>query len=248
MSRVAAVGGKGGAGKTTVCAVLAAALLRQGRRSLIVDADHAGGLGLALNLRARRTINQVRKRTIGEIQKKESDRRDLAMSIDYLLMEAVTERGPLAFLSIGRPEEAGCYCSVNTLLRGAIELLAKGFELTLIDAEAGVEQVSRKVMSEVDYLLLVSDPSRKGLTVAAEILRAAQDLGVKAETGLLLNRLGSDDELKSISVPEGLQVIGAVPEDETIRRFDREGLSFFDLPDCPAGKAIIQACAAAGVL
>jgi CO dehydrogenase maturation factor len=175
-------------------------------------------------------------------------RRDLALSVDYLMMEAVAERGPLAFLSIGRPEEAGCYCSVNTLLKNALELLAGGFDLTLIDAEAGVEQVSRKVMSNVDYLLLVSDTSLKGLKVAAEIRDAARGLSAARAEGLLVNRLRSPRELDALALPPDLPLIGTAPEDDAIRRFDAEGLSFFDLPPCPAADAIIQSCRRAGII
>ncbi|HUT53736.1 MAG TPA: AAA family ATPase [bacterium] len=249
MSRVVAVCGKGGVGKTTVSAILASELCRRGgRRVLLVDADHAGGLSMALGIAARRTMNQVRQEIIGEIKEGGSSRRDLALSLDYLMMEAVGERGPLAFLAIGRPEEAGCYCSVNTLLKNALELLAGGFDLTLIDAEAGVEQVSRQVMSKVDYLLLVSDTSAKGLKVAVEILDAATGLAAVNATGLLVNRLRSPRELESISLPPGIPLIGTAPEDDTIRRFDVEGLSFFDIPASPGVDAIIRSCVSAGII
>ena len=78
-------------------------------------------------------------------------------------MEALAEHGELALLVVGRPEEEGCYCKLNSFLRRAIEALSAQFNLTLIDAEAGIEQVNRRVMRSVDQLLLVSDPSQKGL-------------------------------------------------------------------------------------
>ena len=244
--RVLAVCGKGGVGKTTVCAVLAGALAARGEpKALLVDADPAGGLALALGLPVARSLDQVRTDTIQEVQKGGTDAKDLAVSLDYRLLQALVERGSLAFLALGRPESVGCYCSVNSLLRQAVELLAGQFALTVIDAEAGIEQVNRRVMAAVDYLVLVSDASRKGLQVAETIFQVAHQITGQENAGLLLNRVRSASEASEIQARTGLEVIGWVPEDDTIRRFDSEPRSFFDLPSCPAALAILRAWAKA---
>lgn len=227
--RVIAVCGKGGVGKTMVSAVLCGELCRRkDRKALIIDADHAGGLEMALHFSGGKSINQVRVETIQEIKKKNTDHKNLARGIDYMVARALTERGNLAFLSLGRPEEVGCYCSVNSLLREAVEALAMKFDFTLLDAEAGIEQVNRNVMRAVDYLLLVSDTSAKAV--------------------LLINRAHSEEEVGEIKSRTTLDVIGWVPEDETIREFDGQNLSFFGLPSCPASEAVIKAVVRAGIL
>src|SRR5450756_2130876 len=165
---IVAVCGKGGVGKTTVTAVAARELSRlKDIKALVVDADPGGGLEMALSIKPKKTLNDVRKEIIEEAKAGKRDERDLAVSVDYILAEALTEVGNLAFLSIGRPEDEGCYCKVNVILRDAIEGLAGRFDVTVIDAEAGIEQVNRKVMGEVDYVLLVSDTSTKGIRVGA---------------------------------------------------------------------------------
>jgi CO dehydrogenase maturation factor len=246
--RVMAVCGKGGVGKTTVAAVLARALRgRPGVKALIVDADPAGGLGLALGLSVKRSINEVRLATIADIRDGGSARREAAAGLDYRLTEAMTEHGNLAFLSLGRPEEAGCYCAVNTLLREAIELLGSRFDLTVIDAEAGLEQVSRKVMSRVDALVLVSDGSGKGLKTAAAVADAASRISGLTRAGLLLNRVRPEEHAE-IQARASLPILGFIPEDDLIREADLHERSFFDLPECPAVRAIEAALAKAGVL
>lgn len=246
---VMAVCGKGGVGKTSVCAVIAGEILRCGRgRALVVDADPAGGLGVSLGLTPKRSVNQVRTELIREAEKGESDRVDLAGGLDYLLTEALTERGNLAFLSIGRPQELGCYCSVNSLLREAIEKLATQFDTVLIDGEAGVEQINREVMREAEYLLLVADPTVKALRVAESIEAVFRDTNSKSRSGLLLNRIANQGQADGLKGKTRLPVLGWVPEDESVRRYDQENLSFLELPGCPASRAVIDAVNKIGLL
>lgn len=246
---IIAVCGKGGVGKTTVAAVGARGLSqRDSLKALVVDADPGGGLAMALAIQPKKTLNDVRKDLIEEVKARKRDERDLAVSVDYLLAEALTEVGNLAFLSIGRPEDEGCYCKVNVLLKDAIEGIAGRFDVTLIDAEAGIEQVNRKVMGAVDYVLLVSDTSMKGIRVS-ETIKQVADRMVKGEgAGLLINRVRDEKAVDTIKASTLLEVIGWIPEDDTIRRFDEEDAPFFDLPDCPAVLSIKQALDRVGLV
>ena len=71
--------------------------------------------------------------------------------------------------AIGRPEKDGCYCQVNHILKDLIASVADNFDYVVIDGEAGIEQVNRRVMEKVTHLLLVSDASRKGINVVQTI-------------------------------------------------------------------------------
>jgi len=239
LSKVVAVCGKGGVGKTTVTALLSR-LLFEGKNGkvLVVDADPAVGLGMALSQFPDRTVNEVRKEIISTVKEHSTDSLDLAASIDYKLMEIVEELGNLGFLSVGRPEEEGCYCQLNTLLREAIETLSSHFDMTLIDAEAGVEQVNRRVIRSVSHLLLVSDTSLKGIRVAETIRRVADNAVEYRKLGLLINRVRGEEDFLRLASETDLPALGWTPEDETVREFDARARSFLEIPACPALDAV----------
>ncbi len=240
MSRVVAVCGKGGVGKTTVSALATRSLARQhGGKVLVVDADHAGGLGLALGLQPSTTLEQLRRATQDEAREQGLTRAELQASVDFQLLAAVAERGSVAFLSLGRPVGRGCYCSINKLLRESLAQLAGEFDLVWIDAEAGVEQINRDVLGAIDQLLLVSDPTAKGVRVAEVIREVAADLDRLRDVHLLVNRVRSPRDLDAVWERTELPIIGAIPEDELVRDFDAAERSMLEMPgEAPALRAV----------
>lgn len=165
--------------------------------------------------------------------------------LDYELFDALTESNNLALLAIGRPESEGCFCKVNSLLKDIIHDLAKNFDVVLIDGEAGVEQINRRVMKTVDHLIIISDTSAKGVNVANTIKHLAQDnkaVDYKS-MGMILNRVRNDREVDDIRKNAPLNILGWLPEDDLIREFDFQGRSFINFPDeataCHTVKQII---------
>lgn len=249
MSHVVAVCGKGGVGKTTVAALLSRLLTEdREKRVLVVDADPAIGLGMALNQFPPRSINDVRKEIVSAIQKQSTDSVDLAASVDYKMMEIIVEVGNLGFISVGRPEEEGCYCRLNSLLREAIESLSSHFYLTLIDAEAGIEQVNRRVMRSVTHLLLVTDTTLKGLRIAEGIRRLADEAVNYQKLGLLVNRARDEEDYRLLSSQTDLPLLGWIPEDDTVRDFDARARDFLELSSCPALEAVRKHVVGSGFL
>ena len=152
------------------------------------------------------------------------------------------EKGDLGFLAIGRPETEGCYCRVNNFLKDIIKSTAFHFDYVVIDGEAGIEQVNRRVMEEVDYLVLASDASAKGLNVVREIKEVAGKRIVKYKKAMLvLNRIRSVEEAEKVISRTDLEVAGWIPDDDLLREYDIEGRSILELPDCPALEAVSRA-------
>jgi CO dehydrogenase maturation factor len=237
--KVIAICGKGGVGKTTVAAMLAKLISDRGApRTLLVDADPLGGLSTALDIHPKSTVNDLRKATIAEV-KRGTEKGDLAAAVDYRLMDSLVERGNLAFLSVGRPEELGCFCSVHSLLRQSIELLSEKFGLTIIDAEAGVEQVNRQVMGSVDLLLLVADSSLKSIRAVKTIEAAAKEVLAPKDVRLIFNRIQPGQKIDAPNIP----LLATLLDSQTVREFDQAGRSFFeiDTDDISETKGILDA-------
>lgn len=231
---VIAVAGKGGVGKTSISAAIVRQLVRDypDKRILAIDADPAVGLETSLGVRAGYTVDDIR-REIAEAGRGDAEKKkaiELLGESRFRLLDAITEAEGFSFLAVGRPEAAGCYCGVNGYLRTAISRLAENFDYVVIDGEAGVEQINRRVMERVDVLLLVSDASRKGTNVISTIRRVAGGLGMCQKSGAILNRLAGPEALEYLDTGD-IPVLAAIGEDPLLAMADVRGESIFTLPE-----------------
>lgn len=237
VKRLVAVAGKGGTGKTASVAMMTRALVDDGGggKLLLIDADPAGGLQSALGTKVRRTMGEVREEVIRTAKGNDKQAKaELADKIEYLSLEALTEAEGFALLAMGRTETMGCYCPVNSLLRSSIASLSKSFDTILIDGEAGLEQVNRQVVKTVDTLLVVTDPTARGLETAAMIKHMIEvEKAMECNRiGLVFNRVrGNEAALEESAAKIGMDVFGMIPYDENIADFDFVGKPITGLPD-----------------
>ncbi len=249
---VMAICGKGGVGKTSVSAMVTKILLaeRPDAKVLVIDADPAVGLATALGVDVVHTVDEIRNDVIRSSRTGEAgDVAAILEELDYRVYEAMAEREHFAFLAIGRPETEGCYCKVNDYLKEVIEELVASFDYVVIDGEAGIEQVNRRVLETVTHLLLVSDCSLKGINVIRTI-RDVADGGVMhyEHVGVLLNRVVDPADAHLVDLGD-IDQVGCVIEDSPIRKLDIAGRSLLELPDTdPSVVAVAQALKRFGVL
>ena len=252
--RLVGVCGKGGTGKTASIALMARAFARSSAagRLLLIDADPAMGLPIALGVQVRRTMGQVREEIIETARKGNREEKvKLVDMLDYLALEALTEMDDFALLAMGRTETLGCYCPVNDLLRGTIESLSKSFDTILIDGEAGVEQINRQVMRRVDTLIVISDATSRGIQTAALIRKMVREEKlIECDTlGLVFNRVQTNRELLERAGREmEVEVFGYVPQDENIAYHDLVGKPLTELPPDSPALAVVRGIARHGIL
>ena len=228
---VIALAGKGGVGKTSLSAAIVRLLTekRPDAKILAIDADPAVGLSVALGVEVTETLDQIRKRVAEDVTGKLRDTQDILAEAKFRLSDAMAERRGFAFLAIGRPEAAGCYCAINTYLKKVIEMLVDDFDYVVIDGEAGIEQINRRVLEKVTHLVCVSDQSQKGLKIIGTIRDVAGELVMYDEIGLIVNRALFPERIEDKEI-EGVKVVSVIPQDDAMTENDMEGRSIFELP------------------
>jgi CO dehydrogenase maturation factor len=230
---IIALCGKGGVGKTSTSALIAGSLIRMKDKGiLLIDADPVQGLTRAIGEEAKKTVADVREKIIAQ-SKDKSQRRMIATSIDYWMLEAMEERHGYSVLAMGATDEAGCFCPLNSLVKGAIKELAQNFDAILIDGEAGIEQINREVMQGANILLMLTDPSMRGFNTASMILEKIEQGRLKPDrVELIVNRSKDDEEIrKTAKEVTGLDPVSIIPEDPLIKEFDMQGKSLLELPE-----------------
>jgi len=146
-------------------------------------------------------------------------------------------------ISMGRGEGPGCYCYVNNLLREALDRIEGGYRAVVVDNEAGMEHLSRRSTRRIDHLVLVGDPSRRGMDAVAALRDLAAELALPVgKTWLLLNRPYGVPGSAAQEDP-GLPLLAALPHDPRLPSWENEGRSFLDLPpgESPAADAVADA-------
>ncbi len=231
-TKIIAVSGKGGVGKTSISAAFVRLLAERHpeARILAIDADPAVGLSTALGVEIATTLDDIRKSIVDSVENgAPKEAVELLGEARFKIFDTMVEREGFSFLAIGRPESAGCYCKVNAYLKEVISMLAKDFDYVVIDGEAGIEQINRRVMEKVTHLVLITDPSRKGTQVVQTIRNVAEELVMFERCGVIVNRLSDPDMLQYIQL-DGIELLTCIPADRDHAINDVQGLSVFDLP------------------
>jgi CO dehydrogenase maturation factor len=229
MTYSVALAGKGGTGKTTMAGVLVKYLVEKDKTPVLaVDADANANLNEVLGLQVNETLGEAR-----EMMKKGASSgmtKDLFMEMK--VQQAIVEASGFDLIVMGRPEGPGCYCAANTLLTQCLDSLLDNYPYAVIDNEAGMEHISRLTTNHVEVLLVVADPTRRGIQAASRIVGLTEDLKLDIGKKLLLVNQAKEGQAKAIEevVREaGLGLVGVVPEDPRVQEYDLKGMPTVEL-------------------
>ncbi|HJH30213.1 MAG TPA: ATP-binding protein [Methanosarcinaceae archaeon] len=233
MTQVIAITGKGGTGKTAIAALLIRYLTKGNKVVLAIDADPDSNLPETLGCEAEKGIGDMK-----EFMLKERDNLPPDINKETIfeskIYEVLTEMPGYDLLVMGRPEGSGCYCYANNLLRGIMDRLVKNYDVVIIDTAAGLEHFSRKIIRDVDDLIVVTDGSRRGLRTGERIRELVGELEANVRNIYVIANKVTDDNKETISDTAkelDLELIGAIKVDEMIQERDLIGSPLFDLPD-----------------
>ena len=252
--------GKGGAGKTTIVAVLSRLLSRSGHRVMVIDTDPSMNLAMSLGVPFSkiRTLaenkNEVRTELYGEendfdeYDDEEGHTHTFNIDIDAFLdkYEVVAKDGVRVVVMGTIPEGGGgCICSYVSLVKRLINYIAlwsKEYDIVIVDSQAGSEILGRGLAVNYDHNLIITESFPKSMEVARHVLKLANDLNIKDQI-VIVNKLLKGNELDLVS--EELSLTGErifpVNYDEKVIEADRMGSLILDIaPDSPVLANIIE--------
>ena len=238
--KVISFSGKGGVGKSTLLVLMLKHVIetKKYENILVIDADPDANIGdiIGKEIKFSETIGGKMTKLQERIQKRQIP---LEVSknqiIESEVFDALIEMDDFDLIEMGRSEGEGCFCSVNNALKRIIDVLAKNYDIVLIDAPAGLEYFARKTGQDVTDLIIVTDPSKMGFHTMERIVEVSKEVHLKFKRILVIgNRFPGDLEdiiLKRIENidDDRLKFLGILPYDEEISTLNLTGDNLLNL-------------------
>jgi CO dehydrogenase maturation factor len=234
MAFTIAMTGKGGVGKTTLSALTVRYLAAAGAGPVLaVDADSNANLHELLGVSYPATVGGIRE----SARKQATALKGVSKQefLDLRVHEALVEQQGYDLLVMGRPEGQGCYCFANNVLRDVLQKLAANYRYIVLDSEAGLEHISRRTLFALDWLVLVSDCTVRGVRTAARISALADEVSLPAaRRGLVVNRVPDGvlpDAVRTEVESSGMNLLAALPFDPNVAAMDAGGCGVNAIPE-----------------
>lgn len=197
MSYLIAVSGKGGVGKTTIAGLIINRLINRGKNPVLaIDADPNTCLDEVLDVKAIKTIGGIRE------EAREIAGKGLAAGIskqellELKIAECMVEADNFDLIAMGRSEGAGCYCYANNVLKQTINTMTDQYPYVVLDNEAGMENLSRRIVQKVNCLVMVSDSSKRGIDTIRRLHSITHEMQIQYDKlAIVINRMRKDSPL-----------------------------------------------------
>ncbi|MDB5078777.1 MAG: septum site-determining protein MinD [Chloroflexi bacterium] len=199
--------GKGGVGKTTTTANLGTALVMQGKKVAVVDAD--------IGLRNLDVVLGLENRIVYDLVDVVEGRARLRQAL------IKDKRHPdLALLPAAQTRDKNAVSPAQ--MADLVGQLAQDFDFVLVDSPAGIEQGFKNAIAGADLVLIVTTPEVSAVRDADRIIGLVEAAELPTPQ-LILNRIKpamvlrgdmmSMDDVRDILA---IEIIGIVPEDEQV--------------------------------
>ena len=236
MTITAVTSGKGGVGKTFVSANLAAALARNGRRVLVLDADLGlANLDVLLNLFPKVTLHDV-------------------FTGKHSLPEAIVPVSSgfwVLLAGSGMVEYSRMTPEIRDQLQKVVAEIEPRFDHVLLDTGAGISDVVLYTVSLARDVLVVVTPEPTSLTDAYATIKVLAQTQGRRRFDLVINQTRKQGEGRAVRQqlqqvvdryvnpgldgPVRLELLGEVPSDPSVREsIQRRQLLQELLPGSPA--------------
>jgi CO dehydrogenase maturation factor len=237
MTTTIALAGKGGVGKTTIAGLIIKYLVdNQLGPVLAIDADPSSNLNMVLGLDLEWTVGDIREDLLNKV-KDSLLAGGAAMGsmpggvtkreyLDFEIRSSLAEGKQYDLIAMGRSEGSGCYCAVNHNLREVVDDISKSYRYVVIDNEAGMEHLSRRTTRDVQHLIIVTDPSQRGIVAAERIAGFRKEFDIHIDNVyLVINRLvdGIPEPIQNRIDQMDIPLLASIPASEEIQELDFRG-------------------------
>ena len=234
MSYTIAVTGKGGVGKTTLTGLLIGRLIENGRLPVLaVDADANSCLHTVLGVKVESSVGRIREEARVEASKGKVTGVAKQQMLEMKIAECLVEAKNFDLIAMGRPEGPGCYCFANNVLRDVIRKLSSAYPYVIIDNEAGLENLSRRIVQKVDLLVMVADPSKNGIETVRRLHKLAFEMDIEFKRlCIFINRARNGklpDEALFLKNETEAEFVIALPDNQEIASLSEKGESVLAL-------------------
>ena len=231
-----AIGGKGGVGKTTVCAVWAQLFAEDGFDVLAIDADPNTSLASAFGVRSEQSPEPLikMKQLIAERTGTATDTVGayfrLNPKVSDLPQKHWVEVNGVKLLVLGAITQAGegCACPEAAFLKALLTHTIVGRqEVVLVDLAAGVEFMGRASVQGIDALVVVVEPSNRSIETAINIARMGKELGIK-QVAAIVNKIADAGQVETIkSQLANMTVLADIEYSPAVQQADLRQRSVF---------------------
>ncbi len=229
--------GRGGTGKSSFTALMAKAFIETSQSPLLlVDADPDQNLAEMIGV----DLKEAGKSTIAELLVStfiEQGGTTVGVPPTERIESRIWEKGlyeskNFDFLSVGTKWVEGCYCMPNSALKGALESLTKSYKYMLVDSPAGLENLNRRITSNVNDIFDILDHSKKSQDHVRRAVKIVREVDMKFENFYLVGGYRFPAELGTQAEADlKFKYLGKIAEDEQLDDYVLNGKSLIDLPN-----------------